>query len=115
MKCISWETADLMMKTAALIFCRCFVPDGEEPSVEEVIEFARSVFTELCELEEIEEVEVPEDKVDDEEDPCEDCEDDCDNCCYNDEMEEDGERNGYIVLDDLDNLFHHLLFGGGSN
>lgn len=55
-KIISWETADNMMGIAGFIYCQL---RNEEPSVEEVENFARDTFLSYCDSENITDVEEP--------------------------------------------------------
>ena len=55
-KTISWEVAEHMMDIAAFIYCQL---RNEEPSVEEVENFARTMFLNYCDSENITEVEKP--------------------------------------------------------
>ena len=55
-KTISWEVAEHMMDIAAFIYCQL---RNEEPSVEEVENFARDMFLSYCDSENITNVEEP--------------------------------------------------------
>lgn len=55
-KTISWDVAEHMMDIAAFIYCQLC---DEEPSVEEVENFARTMFLNYCDSENITDVEEP--------------------------------------------------------
>ena len=58
-KVISWDTANQLMKIAAFIYCQMTYDGINEPDIDEVNEFARSMFISFCECEGITEVEEP--------------------------------------------------------